>query len=461
MNKIINLKEFAYFLKVNRNTIINHWLEIEEVKNIFNIHSMPVVDKNLHLFYDFCDCFISIFEWDMAIEQCQARIDFLKVLNNYHISIPQLFSLVLRLKTSIGKVIFEKGYFSYAIENELETITLNIANELVQAYIQIQGDKIDYKAEQSNLLSEYKKAVDISNIVSKTNPKGIITYVNDKFCEISGYKREELIGKAHSVIRHPSMQRDVFKELWDTIKEKKPWRGIVKNLRKDGRQYIVDSVIIPILDVDGDIIEFIAVRHDITEFEETKEQLRNINQLMKNKVEELHSMTTSLEQQATKDNLTGIFNRDKFEEIFTNMIQNSQQNNKSLSLIIFDIDYFKNINDTYGHQVGDSVLRELSNIISNSIKTSDIFARWGGEEFVILLPQTGLEGAYQFAQKLRVLIQEHYFDTVGRITTSFGVGELDSNENKLTFFEKVDKALYLAKNRGRNRVEKALLSCAN
>jgi diguanylate cyclase (GGDEF)-like protein/PAS domain S-box-containing protein len=461
MKNIIDIKEFSHFLKVNRNYIITVWLESCEVKNIFSKHSFPVVDKNILLFHEFCDCFISMLEWEHAIEQCHVKIEFLKALNNYNITNSELFTLVVKLEGAIEKVIYENGYFSYFLNMELDTITLKIAEELTQIYFHIQDDKVDYKSEQTNLLNEYKRAVDISNIVSKTNPKGIITYVNDKFCEISGYNRNELIGKPHSIIRHPDMERGIFKDLWDTIKAKKPWHGIVKNMKRDGRQYIVDSTIIPILDVDGDVIEYMAVRHDITELEETKEQLRSINQAMKNKVDELHSMTSSLEEQANIDKLTGIYNRDKFEESFSFLIKDSHKRDRKLSLLLFDIDHFKDINDTYGHQTGDSVLKELTELISANIKTSDVFARWGGEEFVILLPDTDLDGSYLFAEKLRKLVKAHDFTVIGRMSVSFGVGELTEYENKTTLFEKVDKALYQAKNKGRNRTQKAMFNCVN
>ena len=100
-------------------------------------------------------------------------------------------------------------------------------------------------------------------------------------------------------------------------------------------------------------------------------------------------------------------------------------------------------------------------MIKNNIKTSDIFARWGGEEFVILLPDTDIEGAMQFAQKLRKLIKSYQFTDIGQMTSSFGVAQFEEYEDKLTLFEKVDKALYIAKNNGRDRVEKMLFNCVH
>lgn len=123
------------------------------------------------------------------------------------------------------------------------------------------------KALQTNisLLNQYKDVVDISTIVSKTDLQGKITYVNDAFTKISGYTRDELLGKSHNIVRHPDVPTDVFKDLWKTIKSKHMWQGEVKNLKKDGSYYVVQSVIMPIVDSNGNIEEFISVRHDITD----------------------------------------------------------------------------------------------------------------------------------------------------------------------------------------------------
>ncbi|WP_291750950.1 MULTISPECIES: sensor domain-containing diguanylate cyclase [unclassified Sulfuricurvum] len=369
-------------------------------------------------------------------------------------TVSDLFTLILKLKNAIEQIIFENGNLSFALQSEIDSLTLQMANDLASNFETIISSNRNYKSENSNLLAEYKKAVDLSNIVSKTNPKGVITYVNDKFCEISGYTRDELVGKPHNIIRHPDMPREAFKDLWDTIKAKKSWNGVVTNMKKDGSQYIVDTTVIPILDVDGDVIEYIAIRHNITELEETKQQLRNINKAMKNKVDELYSMTNTLEQKAYKDNLTGINNRENFEDIFSIEIANSKLNNIALSLIIFDVDNFKLVNDTYGHQAGDILLQDMVHLIENNIKNGDIFARWGGEEFVILTPATEINGAYNLAENLRKLVQSYVFKYVeNNLTLSFGIAQLSSEDTKKTLFEKSDKALYEAKKNGRNRTE--------
>jgi diguanylate cyclase (GGDEF)-like protein/PAS domain S-box-containing protein len=454
MIKIINSEEFSYFLRINRNEIIKRWMNKSEVQNVLHRHSLPVIEKNTHLFYQFCDCYISVVEWRATVSECQVKLDFLQLLNNYNVTVADLFTLITKLKNAIEEIIFENGNLSFALQSEIDSLTLQMGNDLANNFEILTKSNQNYKSENSNLLTEYKKAVDLSNIVSKTNPKGVITYVNDKFCEISGYTRDELIGKPHNIIRHPDMPREAFKDLWDTIKAKKSWNGVVTNMKKDGGQYIVDTTVIPILDVDGDVVEYIAIRHDITELEETKQQLRNINKAMKSKVDELYSMTNTLEQKAFKDNLTGINNRENFEDIFSIEIANAKQNNLPLSLIIFDVDHFKLINDTYGHQAGDIILKELVGLIADHIKNGDVFARWGGEEFVILTPSTEIVGAHNLAENLRKLVQTHMFSYVEKeITLSFGIAQLSDDDDKKTLFEKADSAMYEAKKNGRNRIE--------
>jgi len=130
------------------------------------------------------------------------------------------------------------------------------------------------------LLRQYKDAVDRSSIVSKTGVGGRITYANDKFCEISGYSREELLGKPHNIVRHPDVSKAVFKEMWQTILDKKSWSGIVKNRKKNGDFYVVEATVNPILNHKGEIEEFIAIRNDITEVIKLHEELERTQEEM-------------------------------------------------------------------------------------------------------------------------------------------------------------------------------------
>ena len=136
--------------------------------------------------------------------------------------------------------------------------------------------KLPKSTNDTKLLSEYQKVVDASSIVSKTDLKGIITYVNDEFCKICGYSQEELIGKPHNIVRHPNMPSSAFKDLWDTVQAKKIWKGTVENLKKDGGSYTVKATIIPILDENDNIVEYIGLRDDITDLIEKEKEIERL-----------------------------------------------------------------------------------------------------------------------------------------------------------------------------------------
>ena len=129
-----------------------------------------------------------------------------------------------------------------------------------------------------NLLHQYKEAIDQSLIVSRTDINGVITYANDKFCEISGYTREELIGRPHNIVRNPNNPKELYKNIWETISKKKIWTGTFSNLTKEKKEYYVNSTIIPLLDLNGNITEYIALRDDVTQQVLYQKKLKNQTQ---------------------------------------------------------------------------------------------------------------------------------------------------------------------------------------
>ena len=162
----------------------------------------------------------------------------------------------------------------------------NIEELVLKIEISIEADRKSREILcKQQILNDYKDAVDRSSIVSKTNANGVITYVNDKFCEVSGYTKEELVGKHHTMIRHQDMPKSTFEDMWKTIKDKKPWFGKVKNQTKDGGYYWVNTVINPIVDYNGNIIEYIGIRTDITEIENAKMEIQELHKHTKESIE--------------------------------------------------------------------------------------------------------------------------------------------------------------------------------
>lgn len=166
----------------------------------------------------------------------------------------------------------------------LVNIILSIILVLLYFKLKAEKKKNLFLNRKEKEFKDLQDALSLSEIISKTDVNGVITSVNDKFCEVSGYTQKELIGSTHNIIRHPDMQAKAFKIMWSTIQNKKVFKGILKNKRKDGTSYHVDSTIVPIINEDGDITEYIALRHYIEDMMNNKDVLQNIIKVSKNSV---------------------------------------------------------------------------------------------------------------------------------------------------------------------------------
>jgi len=155
---------------------------------------------------------------------------------------------------------------------------------------------------------------------------------------------------------------------------------------------------------------------------------------------------------AYTDELTQINNRSKFNILFSQALEKLKEKHTPFSIILMDIDHFKKINDTYGHLVGDNVLKKFTTLIQKNIKDEDSLSRWGGEEFALILPYCTLPDAKNVAEKLRLLIEKYHFGIEIKLTCSFGVAEGENSDTIKSLFKRVDNALYKAKNSGRNSV---------
>ena len=290
--------------------------------------------------------------------------------------------------------------------------------------------EIELSDEQEFIIQEHKKAIDTSAIVSRTDTNGIITYAGEKFCEITGYSKDELIGKSHRIISDPDSKPEDFKCLWETISSKKVYKGTLKNISKSGKVYYIDSTIVPFLAKDGTILEYMSISYDVTSH-----------------IQALHYAYT--------DNLTKVHNRNKFEEVFAYELKQTKRYGSTFTLAILDIDHFKDINDTYGHLIGDEILIMLASTIDQNIRESDFFARWGGEEFVLLLNNSTLESSEIALENLKNILESLNHNIAKSVTASFGFTQVTDKDTLETALKRADKALYKAKDSGRNCIRSA------
>ena len=188
----------------------------------------------------------------------------------------------------------------------------------------------------------------------------------------------------------------------------------------------------------------------------TTEDLRRFNEELEGKVKErtheLEEMTRELEVLATTDSLTKVNNRYSIMNIMELEISRSNRYDEALSVILFDADNFKNVNDTYGHDVGDAVLSKLAHTVKETLREIDIIGRYGGEEFLVIMPNTEIDDAKISAERIRETIEKHCFDTVGTVTISLGLAQLHGGEDVDALFKRLDQLMYKAKETGRNQL---------
>lgn len=411
-------------VKKNQQELLRSKQLLDEAQQIASIGSwsLDMVENRL----EWSDEIFRIFE----IDHSKFEPTYEGFLNAIHPddveAVQQAFSDSIANKTQYSithRLLMRDGRIKYVIENGRTTYSEEGTPLLSQGTVQ----DVTESKQLEKKLNDYVALVDESVITSSTDTKGKIIYASKAFCHISQYSLSELIGQDHSIIRDPDMPKEFYNELWNTITQGRIWKGEIKNRAKDGSGYWVYSVISPDFDENGKKIGYTAIRQDITD---------------KKIVESL----------AITDRLTGLYNRLKLDQVLDYETIQSKRYNSALSVILIDVDHFKNVNDTHGHQAGDIVLKEVASILLTYGRKSDTIGRWGGEEFLIVLPNTDLAGAMSAAEKIRCAIEEYSFSVVGKKTASFGVAQLLIVENMDSLIERADKALYRAKSGGRNRV---------
>ncbi len=332
------------------------------------------------------------------------------------ITLPELVGL----EEEIHKI-FANKTFTYELESvHKNDYYLNICaehfdDELVLILLHNITDRtisqqklLQYSNESILLNNTLQKILDSQNALLFVTNNNQISYTNEQFLEYFGLKRiEELRRRNLQIYKYFDEDIQSYDELFEKVNCKEEYIVIGQDT------FILQAT-------------WIEATHKL--FTLTK--------------------VTKLTHEIQVDSLTGAYKKSYFNSKLRKIIQH----NENAVLVVVDIDNFKMINDTYGHQTGDEVLREFATLIQQNIRSDDVFARWGGEEFLLLLQHTTLENAMRKVESLRVLVAEHSFKDIGHMTASFGVAWKEESDDLHSILQRADKALYEAKKAGKNCV---------
>jgi diguanylate cyclase (GGDEF)-like protein/PAS domain S-box-containing protein len=305
--------------------------------------------------------------------------------------------------------------------------TVNVITELREVQMELQRSEERYR-----LLAE-----NAWEVIWTMALDGSITYVSPAIERVRGISPAEAMTQSLDEIHPPESAASVsayYEQLFAAISagsQPPIFRGEHEYYRKDGSIMTGELQVIPHVDAEGNVVEILGVTRDISERKMFEAELTRL---------------------AVTDPLTGLWNRRHTSELLAADLAQAQRHGQALSLLMLDIDHFKSINDTHGHQTGDQVLIEVAELLRDHVRATDVVGRWGGEEFAILLRYCGLPDAVVTAEKLRRRIAELAFRRLGSVSVSIGAAELQENDELASWISRADAALYQAKRSGRNSV---------
>ena len=309
------------------------------------------------------------------------------------------------------------------IKDENEEYMIAVVRDITQTL------KLEKKIQiESNEIKQLQDVISKSVLYTTSDLNGKITSVSKAFEEFSGYKATEIIGKNHSIFKHPKTPKRFYNTMWEKLLNNETFVGEVENYGKDGKEQWVKLTINPIFDEEGVKVGYSSYRENITDKKE-------------------------LEYISTHDTLTGIHNREYFQQELHKKISSATRYNQSFGFVMLDVDHFKSINDTYGHAAGDKVLKNLPRARATHMRQDDTFARWGGEEFIVIANGATIDSLKGLIKKLQNEIANTLFNPAPKITVSFGLTLFKKGDSIKTIQERADDALYQAKKNGRDRYE--------
>lgn len=336
---------------------------------------------------------------------------------------------------NINKQLIEKALYMRCIAYLSGEKARLLTNTILK--IDLHRKSLKKQFEEQKLVNEvirkYSLIFDnIRDAILLTDKAGIVADCNAATKNIFGLSKEDILGK-HFESLHISSYSDIQDHgivSYDTHDEL--WSGEVTFTRRDGNTGVCETVIVPLNDENGRHTSLIIFYHEITERKKLEQELEKL---------------------ATIDKLTQVYNRVKFDELIKREVERARRYNHALSVLMFDIDLFKIVNDKHGHFVGDYVLKTTACLAKNAIRDIDYIVRWGGEEFLVIAPETPIDQAERLAERIRKTMESYKFDTVNTVTASFGVTAYKNNDTEDSLINRADIAMYKAKANGRNRVE--------
>ncbi len=283
---------------------------------------------------------------------------------------------------------------------------------------------------------EYAKDVVVVTKASPINEPGPeIVYVNKAFTELTGYSLAEVEGKSPRILQSDETDVNEKAKIRHALAHQSPVRVTLKNFSKFGDAYWLDLSILPLKNANGEVSHFVAIERDVTEQKDFELQLEVLTRT---------------------DHLTKILNRRAFYETSAQEFQRFKRKGTEYAMLMVDIDHFKQINDQYGHTIGDEAIKTIAKLCQEHSRSYDTVARMGGEEFCLLLPETDKETSYIIAEKLRKMIEAYTLKTAAgdiKMTVSIGVSVVkESDKEHSSIFQRVDKRMHEAKESSRNCV---------
>ncbi|MBW8371663.1 MAG: diguanylate cyclase [Thiobacillus sp.] len=356
----------------------------------------------------------------------------------------------------------------------LAASTSGITVLLLQEYLAVQAftslalaallQELQDRNERLHIRERAIEAINDGVVIMDARAPGMpIVFANPAFAAMAGRPADELLGRP--LFQNEGTGQAGHVAVPDALREGKPTSTPLHSLRQDGTEFWSELRTAPVRDARGQITHHVAIQHDMTEVKRNEADLRaahdeldRLNRELETRVEarthELQLANQYLEELASIDHLTGASNRRHFLEQARIEISRAKRLGLALSVIMLDIDFFKSVNDRFGHETGDKVLVALAATIHATLRGGDIFARLGGEEFILMLPGQDLPDAFQMAERLRLLIaQNEGSGCPVPITVSAGVARLEKAADEIDdLLRRADQALYQAKKQGRNQV---------